>query len=426
MRLEDLNKYDLPDAPGVYLFLGENKEVLYVGKATSLKDRVKTYFSRDLMETRGPVIVKMLEQAQGLDWHETDSVLEALILEANEIKRLNPPANSRDKDNKSYNFVVLTKEDFPRLMVVRGRELFLKLNKESGIKNKKILIHNSLFLIQNFFGPFPHAGELKEALKIIRRIFPYRDEKCLGSDAKRPCFNYQIGLCPGVCAGVISKTEYRKTVRRISLFFQGKKGELIKDLEKEMKALAKAQKFEEAEVIKRQIFSLDHIHDVALIKKDIERRGEGGFRIEAYDIAHMGGKETVGVMTVVLDDELDKSQYRKFKVKGLRSKVQNDDTNNLKEVLSRRLNHAEWPLPNLIVVDGGIGQINAAKEILNERGFDIDVASVVKDEHHKAREIIAEKGYAISHGKSILLANSEAHRFAIGYHRKLRSKGFRI
>ena len=402
MNAKDLTKFNLPDGPGVYYFK-KGRNILYVGKATSLKDRVKSYFAKDILLTRGPKIEKMLLEADKVEFKETDSVLEALMLEAAEIKRLQPPANSRDKDDKSYNYVVFTKEDFPQILLVRGREL-----EHTEVTPRYV------------FGPFPHGGELREALKIIRRIFPYRDAKCKLTG--KPCFNAQIGLCPGPCAGRISKKEYGKTIRYIKLFFEAKKTDLIKTLEKEMKALAKAEKFEEAEKVKRQLFALDHIQDVALIKSDLEARTknqEAGFRIEAYDVAHLSGKDVVGVMTVVEDGELSKSQYRKFKIRT----DKNDDVGNLKEIISRRLNHPEWPMPDIIVVDGGIGQINAAKEVIGERGLNIKIASVLKDDRHKAKSVLGEGG---EHEKDILLANAEAHRFAIGYHRKLRGKGFRL
>ena len=389
MRSQDLNKFKLPDTPGVYFFQ-DGKKILYIGKATSLKDRVKSYFARDILLTRGPLIEKMLTEANKVDFVETDSVLEALMLEAYEIKKNQPFYNSKEKDDKSYNFVTITKEDFPKVTVTRG----------SGI-----------------YGPFPHGAELKEALKIIRKIFPYRDEKCKLTG--KPCFNAQIGLCPGPCAGWISKKDYRKTIFHIKLFFEAKKPKLIKSLEKEMKTLAKLHKFEEANKVKKQIFALDHIQDVALIKNDF--KSESNFRIEAYDIAHISGKDVVGVMTVVEDGELNKSQYRKFKIRINR----NDDTGNLKEMLTRRFNHLEWKFPNLVVVDGGRGQINAAREVLKLKSLEVPVVSVVKDERHKAREILGSvKSRAFD--KSILLANAEAHRFAINYHRKLRGKGFRI
>ncbi|MDP2651037.1 MAG: hypothetical protein Q8O98_00415 [bacterium] len=400
----------LPDVPGVYYFLDGKKEILYIGKATSLKDRVKSYFSRDLFLTRGPLIEKMTGEIESIKYLQTDSVLEALILEAQEIKKHQPYFNSREKDDKSYNFVIITKEDFPRVLVRRGRGL-----SDSKVEPWKI------------FGPFPHGSELREALKIIRRIFPFRDEKCkiLPDGKKKPCFNAQIGLCPGPCAGWITKRDYRKIIKHLTLFFEAKKPELIRMLEKEMKVFAKEQKFEEAEKVKRTLYALDHIQDVALLKRDIESRSknhESRLRIEAYDIAHISGTSAVGVMVVVEDGELAKSQYRKFRIRASR----NNDIANLKEVITRRLGHLEWNLPNLIVVDGGVGQINAAKEVLKERGFNIEVVSVVKDARHKQREIIGEKGLVTNHGRAILLANSDAHRFAIGYHRKLRGKGFRI
>lgn len=396
MQKRDLKTNNLPDTPGVYYFQ-KGKKVLYVGKATSLRDRVKSYFTRDILMTRSPLIAKMLEEADKVEFVETDSVLEALILEANEIKKLQPYYNSKEKDDKSYNYITLTKEDFPKVTITRG----------SGT-----------------FGPYPHGSELKEALKIVRKIFPYRDEKC--KLVGRPCFNAQIGLCPGPCAGLISKTDYGKIVRHLKLFFQGKKDILIRNLEREMAKLAKEEKFEEAEKVKRKIFALNHIQDIALIREDISSPSTTlgairSTRIEAYDIAHISGTNAVGVMVVVVDGKLDKSQYRKFKIRD----DKNNDTKNLKEVLGRRLAHPEWRYPDLIVVDGGKAQINAAKTVLEEAGLEfIKVVSVVKDEHHRAREVLNLGKKSLE--KQILLANAEAHRFAIKYHRLLRSKGFRI
>ncbi|MBX4198746.1 UvrB/UvrC motif-containing protein [Candidatus Parcubacteria bacterium] len=415
MNSQDLLKLDLPDCPGVYYFLGPKKEVLYVGKATSLKDRVKSYFAPDLMATRGEKLVRMLEQAVSLDYTTTDSVLEAIILEAHEIQKHDPIANTISKDNKSFNYVAVTDEDFPRIVVRRGRTL-------SSIP---LVISGATVDIDKVFGPFPHGGELREALKIVRRIFPYRDEKCKlqpSNKPLKPCFNAQIGFCPGPCAGWIGKTEYRKQVRRIKLFFSGKKTELIKDIEKDMKKAAKEQRFEDANKLKRTLHALEHIQDMALIKRDIERTHDSAtVRIEAYDIAHLSGQQAVGVMTVVEDGERCPSQYRKFKIKV----DKNDDVGNLKEVIRRRLGHPEWDMPQIIVVDGGVGQINGANEVLKQADLNIDVVSVVKDASHKAKGILGGERHG-EWAKSILLANTEAHRFAIGYHRKLRGKGFRI
>ena len=391
----------LPDHPGVYIFRGPKREILYIGKATSLKSRVASYFRRDLIATRGPILVGMVEAAKSVDHVETDSVLEALILEAHLIKKHQPPFNTKEKDNKSFNYVVITKEEFPRVITTRGREL------EMDTSN-----------IKYSFGPFPQGSVLREALNIVRKIFPFRD-KCKPREGK-PCFNAQIGLCPEVCSGAISKTEYAKNIRRIKLFFEGKKKTLISGLERDMKTAAKSLKFEEANRIKKMIFALNHIHDVALLKAGYESKikNDDGFRIEAYDVAHISGTNVVGVMVVVEEGEPKKSDYRKFKIRT----STNDDNASLFEMLERRFNHSEWLMPKLIVVDGGKAQVNTAEKALKAWGISIPVVGVVKDEHHRAREIIGDDKSRKAHERTILLANSEAHRFAIGFHRQLRGK----
>ncbi len=422
----------LPDTPGVYIFRGPKRGVFYIGKATSLRTRVASYFRSDLIVTRGPIIVGMVESARAVDFIETDSVLEALILEAALIKKHQPTYNTKEKDNKSFNYVVVTKEEFPRVITMRGRELEADASK-----------------IKYSFGPFPQGSVLREALAIVRKIFPFRD-KCLPATAYRskeavgrwqagkpnsgkPCFNAQLGLCPGVCAGIVSKTEYAKTIRRIQLFFEGKKKTLISGLEREMKIAAKKLKFEEAGRIKRMIFALNHIQDIALLKADFLRtsasspHSSASFRIEAYDVAHISGTNVVGVMIVVEDNEPKKSDYRKFKIKT----STNDDNASLREMLERRFNHSEWPMPRLIVVDGGKAQVNTAEKTFKEWGIMIPVVGVVKDEHHKPKGFVyGERSDHKSPKRSdlgvsdraILLANSEAHRFAIGFHRQLRGK----
>lgn len=408
MNLEQFKKKmkKIPDGPGVYFFLGKNKEVLYIGKATSLRSRVRSYFSPDLLHTRGPVLVQMLEKATSIDWRETDSVLEALLLEANLIKTHKPKHNTDLKDDKSWNYVVMTKEDFPRMLLVRGKEL--------AVRDPDEFMH--------VFGPFPLGMQLKEALKIIRKIFPYRDT-CIPDSGKK-CFNAQIGLCPGVCSGDITKTEYRKIIRRIALLFHGKKAELVKSMERDMKAAAKKEDFEEAARLRGQLFALKHIHDVSLIKDEYRSPSMsltsqvGNTRIEAYDIAHMGGKDVVGVMVVVEDGQPNKDQYRKFKIKEAKG---GDDPGSLREVLTRRLGHDEWPLPRVIAVDGSTAQMNVAKKVLQEYGMAIPIVGVTKDEKHRPRAIQGEREVIAGRERDILLANAEAHRFAIGYHKKLRN-----
>lgn len=416
----------LPENPGVYLFK-KGKGILYIGKATSLRDRVKSYFSNDLISTRGPLIVDMVFLADKIDYIETDSVLEALILEASLIKKYQPRYNTKEKDNKSYNYVVITKEEFPRVLIERGRNLvggkrsLLESQKRGDLGEPKF---------SSVFGPFPYGTQLKDALKIVRKIFPFRD-KCTPyfphqsasvphlSAYPKPCFDYQLGLCPGVCIGSISKKDYAKNIKNIELFFEGKKKQLIKKLEKDMGSFSKKQEFEKANEVKKTIFALNHIQDVALIKKedtsDFSAYVPRLHRIEAYDIAHISGEANVGVMTVIENGKINKNEYRKFII---RDSKQNDIAG-LEEILKRRLKHTEWTLPQVIVVDGGKAQINIARKVLSN--LQIKIVSVLKGEGHKPKAILGDKNITEKYSNDILLANNEAHRFVIKYHRQRRT-----
>ena len=463
MIRKELSKFKLPDSPGVYFFKSRRK-ILYIGKATSLRDRVRSYFSTGLGDARSSVIVAMIEEAKSISWQKTDSVLEALILEANLIKRHQPKYNTDEKDDKSYNYLIITKEDFPRVLVVRGRELF------SSLFAKR-------YSLVATYGPYPQGRSLIEALKIVRKIFPFRD-KCIPCNtsntlgislsansreladsntrrqgdtsqvrshlACRPCFNRQIGLCPGVCSGEMGKREYARTIRHIKTLFSGKIKTLMRTLEKEMRAEAKAERYEKAQELRRQINALQHIRDVSLIKNEdgvSSRRirlsansreladnvdsysravnsANINTRIEAYDVAHTSGTETVAVMTVVNNGEPEKESYRKFKIKT----AKNDDIGALREVLSRRLAHDEWPLPQVFVVDGSTAQLHAATSVLKEAGIGIPIVAVVKNEFHKPERLIGDARVIEILGKEILLANQEAHRFAVSYHRTRRRR----
>jgi excinuclease ABC subunit C len=267
---------------------------------------------------------------------------------------------------------------------------------------------------------------LQAALKIVRQIFPYRDtcapfvELSQEQQGKsRLCFHAQIGLCPGVCTGAVSATDYRKTVKRIALFFGGKKVDLVKNLEREMKVAAKELQFEEAHELKKLLFDLGHIRDIALMKADRDESSVA--RIEAYDTAHLQGEATVGVMTVVQHALAKKSEYRLFK---LRLAHGGNDLSALEEILTRRLAHSEWLLPELIVVDGALLQSDVATRILKKKGLTIPVVGVVKNAQHRPDHLIGPRGLVKRFEKDILLANAEAHRFAIGFHRKKKREQF--
>lgn len=420
MSIDEVQRKKLPDTPGVYLFLGmrkdhgiQGREVLYVGKATSLHDRVRSYFSKDLIDARGPSIVQMVANARDIKAMPTDSVLEALLLEADLIRRYKPPYNSKAKDNTSYNYVILTRERWPRVLIVRQREILI------GKFDEKV---------DSMFGPFPHGLQLRSAMKIMRKIFPFRDT-CVpfetlvakNNTLPRPCFNAQIGLCPGVCTGAVTHEAYEKTIRNIAWFCMGKKKALLNKLEHDMQEAARAQAFERAGALKQTIFALTHIQDVALIR-DEYRAGAlhtDLVRLEGYDVAHTGGAQAVGAMTVVENGQVKKSDYRMFKLKSTRP---GDDVGALAEILERRVRHIEWPLPHIIVIDGGRAQKNRAEKIIHGADAEIKVVSVVKDEHHKPREILGDRTIVSKFEKDILLANAEAHRFALAFHRRRRDK----
>lgn len=446
----------LPETPGVYFFLGDRRKILYIGKATLLRSRVQSYFAADIASRRGPLIQKMIAEARAIRIRKTDSVLEALLLEAALIKKFKPPYNTDGKDGKSYNCVVITDENFPRVLVVRQKNLSLERLEIENCPPAEVSAcaehadrSASAGKLKVIYGPFPNGGELREALKIIRKIFPWRDNKCnlpVSSSSRRtpvysdvlknirisnkndikftadfryrPCFNRQIGLCPGVCTGEITRAEYAKTIQKLRKFFSGDITGLERELEREMAKYAKLQAFEKANEAKRKLFAIRHIQDVALIKSDLTLRpNTKNFRIEAYDIAHTNGTNIVGAMAVVENGEVKRSDYRKFLLKTVSGA---DDIKSLREILSRRLVHNEWLKPNLIVVDGNEAWQAAAREILKNNDLKIPVVAVVKDNRHNAREILGDREVVARHSKAILLANSEVHRFVLAFHRKRR------
>lgn len=400
---------NLPETPGVYLMKDSGGKVLYVGKAGNLKRRVSSYFIKG-QELR---IEKLLEKVEKINYKKTDTAVEALILEAKLIKKYSPPFNVKEKDDKSFLYVGITKDLFPRVLLLRAKE-----KDKAGV--------------DRLFGPFTSASNIREALRIIRRIFPYSVHNANlrmtmnWADKKiaRPCFDYQIGLCPGTCIGAISRKDYLRTIKNIKLIFSGKKKEILKNLKKEMNLASENMEYEKAAKIRRQIFALEHIRDVALITEDELKPKtynlKPSYRIEGYDISNISGDSAVGSMVVFEKGKPNKAEYRRFRIRTLTSP---NDVGMLKEVLRRRFNN-NWPLPDLILVDGGKGQVNAVKEVISELNLAIQVLGIAKGPKRKRNDFYGEIPRGID--KDILVkVRDEAHRFAISYHKKLRAKGFR-
>lgn len=404
MKSQDLKQCNLPDKPGVYFFRDSEGKILYIGKATSLKDRVQSYFGKDLIATRGPAIVDMVVKAHTVTFEITDSVLEALIAEANLIKQHQPYYNTKEKDDKSFYHVVITNEPMPKVLLVRERNL--KKGSDLAVKPKYI------------FGPFPNGHALRDALKIIRKIFPFIDKQSYKKDQHE--FYRQLGLTPDTTNSE-AKKQYAGVIENIKLLFEGKKGIIVKRLHKRMMDAAKRQEFETASAIKRTIFALEHIRDVSLIKREVSeiQSAVRDFRIEAFDVAHTSGTSTFGVMTVVVAGEAVTDEYRSFVIK---QEHKGSDAHALQELITRRLNHPEWTYPRLIVADGGKVQKRIIETALKEAGLAIPVVSVVKDERHRPKAFIGTEAIINSRQREILLANSEAHRFSLRLHRNRRAK----
>lgn len=403
------SKYkNLPETPGVYLFKNKAGKLLYIGKAGNLKRRVSSYFLRP----HDYRIQKLASEISDIEYKKTDTAIEALILEAELIKKRMPLYNIREKDDKSFLFVEIVKEMFPRVLLVRGKE---------KIKGRR-------------FGPFTSAAQAREALKIIRRIFPFsthpiRDHDTVakrqpgsnGTGAK-PCFDYQIGLCPGTCVGAISQKEYLKNIKNLELFFEGKKKKIVGNLKKDMAAASRTMEYEKADRIKRQLFALQHIQDVALIKEspiENSRLEIQNYRIEGYDISNISGTSSVGAMVVFGNNEPDKNEYRKFRIKTVFGP---NDTGMIKEILTRRFRNS-WPKPDLILIDGGQGQVNAAREVLRKFKLKIPLIGLAKGPERKRNDIIG-KIPKFTNLKTLIRIRDEAHRFAIAYHKKVRKAEF--
>lgn len=394
-----------PTKPGVYYFYNNYGRILYIGKASVLKNRIKSYF----IGVHDNKTEKLVSQISDVKYKITDSVLEAIILEANEIKRLKPKYNIRDKDDKSYSYIFLTKEEYPRFFIERATW--------KGGNTR----------ISTKFGPFTSGLQAKEALQILRRIFGFRDcnerKFNLYKKRRKSCLFFALNLCSGPCVGNIDKKSYYRTILEIKDFLGGKKKTLIKSLEKQMSLASRYQKYELAAQIRNKLHSLAHIQDVALIKeeKPFEQYRMIPKRIEAYDISNISGKFATGSMIVFINGQIDKSQYRKFRIRTV-SNI--NDPVMLAEIVARRFNHKEWPKPDLIILDGGKGQLSSVLKILRVKSIKIPVMAIAKGPSRKnytlfknnlAKKIYLDRLFIES-------IRDEAHRFAISYHRKLRAR----
>jgi excinuclease ABC subunit C len=420
MRLPEtlkLKETEIPESPGVYYMKDAAGKILYIGKAVSLARRIPQYWQRP----HGEHIEKMVPLIAEIDWQVVPTAIEALILEANEIRKIKPPYNVIGKDDSSFLHLAITNEAFPKPVLIRGYEL------EATPKKK----------FKHVFGPYTSSTSIRAALELTRKLFHWSD--CQPNQT-RPCFYYHIKLCPGVCVGKISKRDYAKIIRRLVLFFEGKKAQILKETERQMKAAAKAERFEEAARLRNLAFALTHIQDISVLKREDDPRearelGINIFgRIEAYDISNTQGQEPVASGVVFVEGVPRKSLYKKFKIKTVKGA---NDIAMMKEVLSRRFAHAKagekgdaWGLPDLLVIDGGRGQVNAAMDVLRGLRLKIPTIGLAKGPDRKQDVVVygertPELVRVVARYKKILQhVRDEAHRFAVSYHRFRRGKRF--
>lgn len=429
----------LPHAPGVYLFKDKTGRIIYVGKAIDLAYRVNSYFHGQF-STKTKLLVNAVAD---LELIRVESEFTALLFEANLIRQHQPKYNLITKDDKSRLYVVLTlKEELPRVLFLRKTQLGKFVSPKNAI-----------------FGPFSSSRTCRQLMNHLRHVVPY----CLQRQRNgTPCFYTHLGLCRP-CPSQITKSvscqplinQYRKQIFRLRDILAGKSTRVIDKMEKEMRQLAQVQKFEEANLIKQQLLTLHQILKQRpaaaeeMTAEGLEAQREKELlalqktllpyfdflselkRIEAIDISHLYGKFTTGSLVVLTNGLPDTDEYRRFKIK--LEKTPNDIAS-IGEVIQRRFMHPEWPKPDLLVIDGGIGQVKTALNTIPRT--DIPMVGLTK----RYNEIIVPISSSNREAsfKTLRLAltspalhvlqriRDEAHRFAISYHKKLRSIGSQI
>lgn len=344
----------------------------------------------------------------------TPTNIEALVLEANLIRAHKPLYNIALKDDRSFLGVFITKELYPRVFATRA--------------TKKLPDGD-------WYGPYTSATQLRLALKIIRRLFPWcsnppttRAGGVTGQPVRqaKACFGRHLGLCLGACSGEIGVQEYARTISHLRLFLEGKKARVADSIARAMKSAAKNERFEQAARLRRQLQALEHIRESALVAMGDSPfvAAPSGERIEFFDVSNLGPTAIVGAMAVVTKGKSNPSQYRRFKIRSLTSP---NDGASIAEIVRRRFDHADWPRPDLVVVDGGLGQVTAARQALFSRSLAIPVIGIAKGPTRKKNELLGDLSF-ITQNKIplswLMLGRDEAHRFAINYSRLMARKQF--
>lgn len=412
----------LPKSPGVYFHKSAKGEIIYVGKAARLNNRVRQYFQKS--RSMDPKTEALVAEIADIEWIETESEIDALMVEAELIRRYMPRFNILLRDDKSYTFVrVSSKSSHPTVTLTR-----LPLDDKA-----------------EYLGPYTGAWSLKKALKYLRKAFPYSTHE--GLVPKRACLLYHLGLCPGLEENKTSLEDYRANLKKLMQYLRGGRKALMTDLEKDMKRAAKKSDFETAAKLRDQYLTLKNLshqiifgdrefmdisRDHALIElQQLLNLPKPPKRIEGFDISHHGGTDTTASMVVFTLGIPEKAAYRKFKMRI----PGNDDFAHMHEAISRRMsekNRKDWGTPNLLLIDGGKGQVGAAIKALEALNLNIPLIGLAKryetiilprkgdDQKWNMEEIsLPLTSHLI---KLLQRIRDESHRFAVSYHSVLKTK----
>ena len=403
----------LPDSPGVYFHKNSSGEIIYVGKAAVLKNRVRQYFQKS---EKDPKTEALVAEIADTDWIKVDTEMDALFLESEMIKRYMPKWNILLRDDKTVSYIKITMKDkVPYLS-------FTRTPVDDGAR---------------YIGPFYGKLAIEKAVRMLRKIFPYYTKPYTG----RKTLDTDLGLTPGIEIGKSTPEEYKKNLRKLIRYLEGDKEKLLKDLEKTMQDEAKIGNFESAAEARDQLFGLKELKrkivfsdkefldissDQALLElQKILGLSSPPRRIEGYDISHQSGTNAVGSMVVFINGAATRNEYRKFKIRGAGA----DDLKSMTEVISRRLKHREWDYPDLIILDGGINQVNAVLPLLEPLGIPV-IGRDKSGDHSKSAKVVLvipnESRLELPIGSHVarLIAriDEESHRFAITYHTLLKRK----
>ncbi|MBI2633917.1 MAG: GIY-YIG nuclease family protein [Parcubacteria group bacterium] len=439
--LKNFNLDKIPRTPGLYFFIGKKDRLLYIGKAGNLRARLRSYFGTYASERT----LRLIRESEKLRIQTTSSEIEALLEEAKLIKKTLPKYNILWRDDKNYFFVGITRETFPRISITHQPQ------KTQSYKLKAISY--------KYIGPFVSGRALKNTLRLLRQYFPYCTCK---KPHARKCLSAHLGLCSGYCCEIGARPSeeeirnYQRNIKNIELILSGKRKKLERELRSQIKTAIGQTDFEKAGLLKHHLQGLEKIfaHKGLLEQFPLPQKGlhpevifealssilglEALQRIEMYDASMISGSNAVGGMVVARNGVIDKSSWRLFKIKTARP---TDDPGMLAEVLRRRLSHPEWQFPDFIFVDGGKGQLNALRQVLEKTKISIPVGAISKP-HSRASSLRGRgENYdtllfgiptkRISFTKLpeqvrlfLQRLRNETHRFTISFHRRRRGKTF--